>query len=450
MSTKLKTFAVAVALVAATRSAPAQQASPAEFWLALGDTTLVRLVNETRLANRDIQIASARAEGARATRTGAALELLPIVTTRGGYSRQRFASASFPGAAGALPDQNVWDAGLALSWEVDVTGRLRHSLRGRGALAEAAAEDVRDVELALTARTASAYLTLRGAQERLAVARRNAENQRHTLEITQRRLEAGRGTRLDTERAQSQLSATLAAIPTLEATIEGTRQRIRVLTGRTRLEDLALPPCETSVELPEIDALTAPDQVIHDRPDVRSAERQAAASSAFVGAVRAEYLPKLSLNGAAGYSGSEVRALGNTGTPRYVFGPVLSWPAFDLGRVRANVAAARADEAQSRATYELVVARAQEELESSVVAYRKSRERLRYLEDAAAASARAAELARLRYTEGGSDFFQVLDAERTLLERENERAFGRTEAETNLIAVYRALGGANAFVAAKR
>ena len=450
MSIQLRTFAVAVALAATSRSALSQGTRSADFWSALGDTTLVRLVNETRLANRDIQIASARASGARATRTGAALDLLPVVTTRGGYSRQRIASASFPGASGAFPDQNVWDAGLALSWEVDVTGRLRNTWRGRDALADAAAEDVRDVEVALTSQVASAYLALRGAQERLAVARRNAENQRRTLEITQRRLEGGRGTQLDTERAKSQLSATLAAIPTLEATIETARQRIRVITGRSRSEELALPPCETAVELPEAPASTAVDHVVAARPDVRSAERQLAASAAFVGAARAEYLPRLSLGGAAGYTGSEARALGDPGTPRYVIGPVISWPAFDLGHVRANVAAARADQAQSRARYELALSRAQEELETSVVAYRKSRERLEYLEAAATASARAAELARLRYTEGGSDFLQVLDAERTLLERENERAAGRTEAETNLIAVYHALGGANAFVAATK
>ena len=232
MSIQLRTFAVAAALAAAGRGALAQGATSADFWSALGDTTLVRLVNETRLANRDIQIASARASAARATRTGAALDLLPIVTTRGGYSRQRIASASFPGASGAFPDQNVWDAGLALSWEVDVTGRLRNTWRGHDALADAAAEDVRDVEVALTTQVASAYLALRGAQERLAVARRNAENQQRTLEIAQRRLEAGRGTQLDTERAKSQLSATLAAIPTLETTIEAARQRIRVITGR--------------------------------------------------------------------------------------------------------------------------------------------------------------------------------------------------------------------------
>ena len=445
MSTHLRILAVALALAATGSSAQSQTPASTEFWSALGDTTLVRLVGETRLANRDIQIASARARSARATQTGAALDLLPVVTTRGGFTRQRIASASFPGASGAFPDQNVWDAGLALSWEVDVTGRLRSSLRGRRALADAATEDVRDVEIELTSQVAGAYMALRGAQERLEVARRNAENQRRTLEVTERRLEAGRGTQLDTERAKSQLSATLAAIPTLEATIEAARQRIRVLTGRPRSEALELPPCESAMALPDPPALPSPDAVVGERPDVRSAARQLTASTAFVDAARAEYLPKLSLTGAAGYTGSEARALGDAGTPRYVIGPVLSWPAFDLGRVRANVSAARADEAASRARYELAVSRAQEELESSVVAYRKSRERLEHLEAAAAASARAAELARLRYVEGGSDFLQVLDAERTLLERDNERAAGRTEAETNLIDVYRALGGGSAF-----
>jgi len=455
MSTYLRTFAVALTLATFGRGAQAQTAAATEFWSALGDTTLIRLVNETRLANPDVRIAAARAAGARAERTGAALDLLPVVTTRTGYSRQRIASASFPGASGVLPDQNVWDAGLALSWEVDVSGRLRNSLRARSAIADAAAEDARDVEVALTAEVASAYLALRGAEERLAVARNNAENQRRTLELTQRRLEAGRGTQLDSERAKAQLSATLAAIPTLETVIETARQRIRVITGHARTETFGLPECDTpecdtAPELPALPELGPVDQVVHERPDVRSAERQLAASRSSVAAARADYLPRLALGGAAGYTGSEARALGAAGTPRYVVGPVLSWPAFDLGHVRAYVAAARADEAQSRARYELALSRAQEELETSIVAYRNSRRRLEYLAAAAAASARAAELARLRYTEGGSDFLQVLDAERTLLERENERAAGRTEAETNLVAVYRALGGANAFATSAR
>ena len=445
MITPLRSSLLALSISLAAHTAFAQSSAPTEFWRALGDTTLVRLVGETRLANRDIQIAAARASGARAVRSGAVLDLLPVVTTRGGYTRQRISAVSFPGASGSFPDQNLWDAGVALSWDVDVAGRGRQSLRGQSALVDAAGEDVRDVEVALTAQVANAYLALRGAQDRLAVARRNAENQHSTLEVTERRLEAGRGTALDRERASSQLSATLAVIPALESTIESARQRIKVLTGRARTEELTLPPCESGLELPEAPALGGVDAVVRDRPDVRSAERQLAARSAFVGAARAEYWPRLSIGGAAGYTGTTARSLGNTGTPRYLVGPVLSWPGLDLGHVRASVAAARAEETQSRVQYELTVAQAQEELETSLLAYRKARERLKHLEDAAAASTRAAELARLRYVEGGSDFLQVLDAERTMLERENERALGRTAAETGLIAVYRALGGANAF-----
>jgi len=126
---------------------------------------------------------------------------------------------------------------------------------------------------------------------------------------------------------------------------------------------------------------------------------------------------------------------------------VVSWPALDIGRVRAGVDAARAEEAAAKARYEQTVLRSLEEVETSLVTYRKARERLRHLEDAAAASERAAELARLRYTEGASDFLQVLDAERTLLDRQDEWALGRTEAATGLVAVYRALGGARAFTA---
>jgi outer membrane protein, multidrug efflux system len=131
-------------------------------------------------------------------------------------------------------------------------------------------------------------------------------------------------------------------------------------------------------------------------------------------------------------------------------GPVVSWPALDLGHVRTGVDAARAAEAQQRERYQQTIALAREELESTLISYRKSRERLRLLDEAASASARAAELARLRLTEGGSDFLQVLDAERTLLDRENELATGRTEAEQALIAVYRALGGANVGAPARR
>jgi NodT family efflux transporter outer membrane factor (OMF) lipoprotein len=436
------------ARVGETRGVDGNVPPTVEFWEALGDTTLARLVGDALRANQDVEVASAAVSGARAARVRAALDLVPSVTAVGGYSRQQTASPLVPGAIGRLPEQDLWDAGLRASWEVDVFGRLRRSLRGQGELASAADEGLRDVRVLVSAQVASAYFELRGAQERLAVAERNAANQRGTLELTKQRLEAGRGTALDSERAQSQLSATLAVIPTLEARIAAAQYRIAVLAGRppaTVAPELAAsaPP----VVLPDAPTVATLDSVVRQRPDVRSAERQLAASSAFVGAAKADYLPRFAIGGSAGYTGNTFESLGNSGTPRYTFGPVVSWPALDIGRVRAGVDAARAGEAVARARYEQTVLRSLEEVETSLITYRKSRERLRHLEEAAAASERAAELARLRYAEGASDFLQVLDAERTLLDRQDELALGRTEATTGLIAVYRALGGTRAFAA---
>jgi NodT family efflux transporter outer membrane factor (OMF) lipoprotein len=315
-------------------------------------------------------------------------------------------------------------------------------MQGHGALVDAARADVRDVQVLLAAEVASAYIEVRGAQDRLAVAERNAENQRRTLEVTLQRLEAGRGTALDSERAQAQLSATLAVIPSLEAAIAAARYRIGVLSGRPPGALAAeLGATASPMTLPDGLSVENADSLVRRRPDVHSAEQLVDAGAAFVGAARAEYFPRIAIGGAAGYTGTTVRSLGNSGTPRYVVGPVVSWPAFDLGHVRANVDAARARESEARARYELAVARALSEVETSLLSYDKARERLRHLEDAAAASERAAELARLRFEEGASDFLQVLDAERTLLDAQDRRALGRTEAAASLIALYRALGG---------
>jgi NodT family efflux transporter outer membrane factor (OMF) lipoprotein len=426
-------------------------ASAVELWDALGDTALARLVDEALAANRDVAVARARVSGARAARLGAALELTPSVTAVGGYSRQQIASPSFPGASGRLPAQELWDAGLRASWEVDVFGRLRHTLRAQAERSSAVGEQGRDVRVQVAAQVADAYFALRGAQARLAVAGRNAENQRGTLEVTKQRLDAGRGTALDSERAQSQLSATLAALPALEGQIAAAQYRIGVLVGRAPAAvapELAARAAPAA--LPEVPGEVRADSVVRLRPDVRSAEREVAAAAAVVGASRADYLPRVAIAATAGYTGNTFDALGRRGTPRYAVGPVVSWPALDVGRVRAGVDAARAEADEARARYDQTVLRSLEEVETSLVTYRTARARLRHLADAAAASERAADLARLRYTEGASDFLPVLDAERTMLERQDAQAQGQVEATTALVAVYRALGGTRAFSTAGR
>jgi len=437
---------VALLLVGGAAQARGQDrelAPPVAFWKTLGDTTLVRLVDDVVKSNHDLVAGRARLRGSRASRVQAALDFAPAVTATASYTRQRLASASFPGGFGtAFPDQNVWDAGLQLSWELDVFGRIRKTTQGRGALIAAAEEDVQDLQVLLSSELASAYFDLRGAQDRLLVARRNAENQQHTLDVTLQRLEAGRGNEFDSERARAQLNSTLAGIPELEASIAAVQHRITVLLGgpasgleQASEEPAALPALPDSVVVPN------PDVVVRLRPDVRSAERQLSATTAFVGAAKAAYLPRISIGGGAGYVGSSFDALGNSNKPRYAIGPVISWPALDLGRVKAGVDVARAQEAEADAYYRKAQLQASQDIATAIVTYNKARRSLDYLDAAARASERAAALARLRFDEGATDFLQVLDAERTMLEAQDRLAAGRTAATTGLVALYRALGG---------
>jgi multidrug efflux system outer membrane protein len=425
----------------AVAAAPADSAQLVT-WPDLGDTTLARLVNQLVRSNLDVRAAEERVRGARAARTEVALDLAPTVTFAGGYTRQRLSSAAFPIGVGSFPDQNIWDAGFDASWELDLFGRLRHNVQAQGAFVGVTREDLRDIQISLTAELARAYFDLRGAQEQLAVASRNAENQRRTFGLTRERLAAGRGTAFDTERAQAQLSTTLALIPSLESRVRQAEYQIGVLVGRSpasvagELETPAPLP-----DFPELAELSAPDSVVRRRPDVAAAERQLAVERALVGAAKADYLPRLSVGGSAGYTAGEFNALGDHGTFRYAVGPVITWPALNLGRIKARVDQSNARARESQALYDVTVLRALQDVESSLVRYRTARGREKNLRDAADASRRAAELAGLRFTGGVADFLQVLDAERTQLEAEDQLAQSRTDAATAYAALYKSLGG---------
>jgi NodT family efflux transporter outer membrane factor (OMF) lipoprotein len=426
----------------AAATASAAPGPALEYWTQLGDTTLSRLIREVQTANLDVQAARARVHAARSTRTRAALDLTPSATVSGSYARQRLSSASFPGAFGTFPDQDVWGVSVDPAWELDVFGRISHTVQARGALVGAAEEDLRSVQVTLTAEVARAYFVLRGAQEQLAVARRNADNQRHTYDITRERLDAGRGSAFDTERARAQLSSTIATIPAREAAVAEAQYRIGVLVGR--------PPAEVARELaqpagfpplPDVTSIGDPASVVRSRPDVAAAERVAAAQRAFVGAARANYLPRISIGGSLGYAAPQFRSIGDQATFRYVVGPVITWPALDLGRVKVEVDAARASEAVARARYSQAVLSALEEIETALTRYRSARLQVERLVEASTASDHAAELARLRFREGVVDLLQVLDAERTQLDAQDRLAQGRVEAATAYAALYRAVGG---------
>jgi len=413
-----------------------------EYWHRLGDSTLSRLLTEALGVNLDVRAAEARVRSVRAARSRATLQLLPEGQATGGYTRRRLAGGSFPGVSGRLPNEDLWDAGLDASWELDVFGRLRSNVRAQGALVQVSEADLRGVQVALAAEVARAYFDLRGAQEQLAVARRNAENQQRTLELTRERLDAGRGTAFDTERARAQLAVTRSQIPAIQAQADAATYRISVLLARTPTALAGeLATAGAAPAFPDSVVVTDAPLLVRQRPDVQAADRYAAAQSAFVSAAKAEYLPRLSIGGQAGLLAQDAGGLGDNGSFRYAVGPVLSWPLFSFGRIGAAVSQARAEEDAARVEHRQATLAALEEVQNALTRYHAARERAAELEVASDASSRAAELARMRYTEGIADFLQVLDAERTQLESEQLLVVARTDAATAYAALYKALGG---------
>ena len=412
-----------------------------EWWATFEDPLLDHLIGDAVTANHDLRIAASNVLVARSLLGESGFDRWPTVTASGGVIRQQQSEAV--SAAGFADPVTVWDGGFDASWELDFFGRVRRSIEALAGDYNAAVADRRDAFVIVTAEVARNYIELRGAQYRLQVAHENARNQQQTFQLTEALLEGGRGTNLDIARAQSQFESTLASIPPLEAAVRRAIHRLGVLTGvppGSLYRDLEttrpLPP------LPETVSIGDPAALLRRRPDIAAAEFQLAAATARIGMATADLFPRVTVIGAAGYTAIDESDFGRSSTERFSIGPFLSWAAFDLGRVRARISAAEAATDGSLAIYERTVLLALEETDNALINFTRSRQRLEHLRVSAGAGGTAAELARLRYRNGVDSFLTVLDAERRVLELQDLLASGEMEAAQNLVAVYKALGGA--------
>ena len=341
-----------------------------------------------------------------------------------------------------LRNIELYDVGFDATWELDIFGRVRRSVQASSAEAQVAAANRRDVMVTLISEVARNYFELRGAQDELATAQRNADNQRETLKITQAVLDGGRGTELDVARARAQLNNTLANIPPLEALISRAMHRLSVLTGQqpeALVAELKIP-----APLPVLPALVNignPETLLRRRPDVRAAERSLAAATARIGIATADLFPRVTFNGRIGLEASSFAGLGKPGSDTWSFGPSITWAALDYGHVRARMQAAGAAAEAALATYERTVLITLEETENSLVDFSREQARHDFLLESERASEIAAKLARQRYENGATDFLTVLDAERVLYGAQDELAQSNTRTATALVAVYKSLGG---------
>ena len=418
------------------------------WWTALGDATLAELVDEALVHNHDLEIARARVRQARAQRRAAGALGRPQVS--GAASGAVFqGSENDPGGGPALAraglaelDGDIYDVGVQAGWELDVFGGVRRAKEAADARIGAAIEGRRATLLGVVAEVAQTYTELRGAQRRRLLAEKNLGLAEQTLSRVEARHTAGLASGLDLERSRAEVAGTRALVPPLRADEHAAAHRLGTLVGTTpgALRDRLLQTTPWT-DPPDLVPVGLPSDLLRRRPDIRLAERQLAASTADIGVRTADLYPRFHLTGSGGLSSGRFADLFESASRTWTFGPSISWPIFQGGRIRAGIEAAEASRDVAYATYQQSVLRALEEVETALVRYAEEELRRRTLVDAAAASAKAADLARTLYDKGLADYLVVLDAERTQTDVEDRLAQSETGVILRLVALYASLGG---------
>lgn len=412
----------------------------ASWWRALGDPLLDELVTEAARANLDLREALARVDEARALRGDAAGERFPTLDARAGWRRSGESDNTPLG--GFVPVTGIYSAGFDASWELDLWGRVRRSVEAADAELAATLEDTRAVAVTVTAEVALNYVELRAFQRRLAIARDNVSLQEQTLALVRGRFEAGLVGESDVAQARTNVATTRSRVPTLETGLRAAENRLALLLGQAPGALAARLAAVAPIPVPPLSvAVGVPADLLRRRADVRRAERHLAAESARIGVAEGELYPRLTLSGNLGLAAEELGDLFAGDSNTFGLGPSLRWNLFDGGRLRARVVAQEARTEQALVRWERSVLGALEESENAMTAFVREQARRRWLLEASTQARLSVELARSQYTSGLADFQTVLVSERGLAELEDQLASSEAGIATQLIRVYKSLGG---------
>jgi NodT family efflux transporter outer membrane factor (OMF) lipoprotein len=428
---------------------PAQsKADLQRWWAAFDDALLAHYVAQALEQNLDIAQAAARVAQSRAALRYADAALLPAGNVSTSAARA-YQSVETPlgQVLNATPGfdryGSSYEANLGASWEIDVFGGLRRGQEAARAAYEASEAGAVATRLAVAAQTADVYVTVRGLQERLAIAQQQVETRRRLLAMIQLLYEKGVAAELQKNQAEGSLNQAEAQIPILQAGLDSAMNALDVLLGAqpgTHRSELAqVKPIPAA---PGLAATGTPADMIRRRPDLIVAERRLAAANARIGAAISEYYPKFSLAGLLGSATSIASGNLFTGDASQAQGVLgLRWRLFDFGRVDAQIAAARGQEAEALAAYRLAVLRATEDVENafSALVNRESQVGILTRGESSFAKARANSFA--AYQGGVVSLIEVLDADSNLLQARDAKAQAQTEAARAAIASFRALGG---------
>lgn len=418
---------------------PSVKSSPAltkKWWhKAFNDRTLNTLVDTALKENLTLRSAGLRVLQARQT--------LAITVGNQYPQTQALQGEAQSGAPfSSSPSQN-YDLGFNLSWEADVWGRFERQIQSASAELNASVADYDGVMISLISEVAQTYLLIRTTQTRINIAKDNLKLQKQSLRITEAKFNAGEVSALDKDQAQTLYFNTQAYIATLKPTLQQLKNSLAILLGQ--------PPHDMSTMLgtnkgiPNVNgsiALGMPQNLLRRRPDIRSSERQLAAQSAQIGYAVAELYPYFTIGGSIGTSaGSAGSDLFRKDMSNWSTFASFQWNIFNYGRLKSNVRLQDAIFQQELEDYRQTVLEAQGEVENAIVSFLASKQQLNSYLKALNASKRAVKLSTLRYEDGLVNFNTVISTLQTLASQQDTLAQTQGNTATDLINVYKALGG---------
>jgi multidrug efflux system outer membrane protein len=420
----------AAGAASATTSAPADLAA---WWKKFSDPMLVSLISEALHTNLTLQLAQSRLRQARASRGIVAGPFWPSLTANASCSR---------GATGTAHSSDTFSTGLDAAWELDFFGGTRRNVESADATILAARENIHDAQVTVCAEIALDYIQLRSIQEQIAIAENNLKSEQRTAGLTRQRLGAGFVSALDVANADAQVATTESAIPVLETAARQSIYALSVLLARppADLVDQLSQPGPVPLTPPEV-PVGLPSDLLKRRPDIRVAEAQWHAANAQIGVAKADLFPQFSLTGNLNYQSDLVRTLFAGSSRLWGAGPSVTWPILQGGAIAANVRLQKELTDQASITYRQTVLQALQDVENALVAFAREFEHRKALNEAVVQNRKAVDLSMQLYTQGNTDFLSVLDAQRSLYASETALSQSKESISTDLVALYKALGG---------
>jgi multidrug efflux system outer membrane protein len=417
--------------------------SMAAWWNAFNDSRLNGYVQQGLSQNLDVLQALERINQAQANVVVAGSGSLPSLTASASHTTS---GAETRPSVASDATRNSTAGNLDASWFLDLFGLYRRSKESALANLDAAYASVDVARLSLLSQVVSAYIDVRFFQERIAIARQNLRSRRETLDLTRLQLEAGAASRLDVVQAEGLVNSTVAEIPGLETSFRQAAHRIATLLGQPASS--LVPELQKGARQPVARANVKsgiPADLIRNRPDIRAAERVLASAVAEIGVAEAQLYPAISLGGSITPSYTTIAGGSDTRGFSWSFGPALSLPIFDGGRLKANVAIAESSAREEYLAWKSTVLTAVEEVENALAAISRDSRTVAALRETVSSYQEALSLATASYRDGASSLLDVLDAQREVSTAQASLAAAIQQMAQDYVALNVAIGGGYGF-----